>query len=142
MATLPNYAPAPFAPATTGGLFDPIRPPPQRPRPAFSAEEDARLTAIRRAAMLQMERPARPPSGVPFSERLRARSRPSENVQIAPRAAKYDPVQLLMAGLPALLHILNPPMGPSPSTSLSMERAAARDRDRLRLARQRSNIGP
>jgi hypothetical protein len=143
MATLPNYAPAPFAPATTGGLFDPIRPPPQRPRPSFSAEEDARLTAIRRAAMLQMERPARPPSGVPFSQRLIAQGRPSENVQVKPRTAKFDPASLVMAGADLLLNmVLRAPMGPKPPVSLAMERAAARDRDRLRLARQRSNIGP
>lgn len=92
--------------------------------------------------MLQMERHSRRPSGVPFSERPIAQGRPSENVQIAPRAAKYDPVQLLMAGLPGAPACPEPPMWPSPSVSMSMEAAAQRDRDRLRLERQRSSIGP
>jgi hypothetical protein len=142
MATIPNYSPAPFSPATTRGIFDPlgVSPRQQRRRAPATAADAARLDAYRRAAMLQMA-PSRPPSDVPFSKRLIAQGRPSENVQIAPRTARFDPASLVMAGANLLLNmVLRAPMGPSPSVSLSMEGAAARDRDRLE--RQRSNIGP
>ncbi|EHK58152.1 hypothetical protein [Allomesorhizobium alhagi] len=146
MATIPNYSPVPFGPATTRGIFDPLGASPhqqqrQRRRAPATASDAARLDAYRRAAM-QMA-PSRPSSGVPFSQRLIAQGRPSENVQIKPRTAKFDPASLVMAGADLLLNmVLRAPMGPKPPVSLAMERAAARDRDRLRLERQRSNIGP
>jgi hypothetical protein len=56
MATIPNYSPVPFAPATTNGIFDVADAAPQqqqplfaRPRAAMPAEDAAWHETIRRA---------------------------------------------------------------------------------------------